>query len=365
LNAAVKPPVSRAAALATVLVTALLCLGLCADSAFANSYRPRAGTTLHGVSDTGFVHDFNRYGKQVKAHPALLEDFFHWGVPLSTGALDRWQKTHTRGVLALSTAPGGEPEVITPRQISQGRGDHYLLRLNASIASSGQVVYLRPFGEMNLYLNPYSAFDSDGSRRPGHSTKVFRQAWRRMVIIVKGGKRNKVNAKLLHLNMPRIYRADSNKDTIYHRRGVPRFLEHPKVAFMWTPQTSGNPRIKANQARNYFPGRKYVDWVGADAYAKYANHTLWNRLRLFYKKWDKWPFVIGEYGPWDNDTSGAFTTRIFNWAAKRDRARALLYFRSNDPDNAFNLQFYPGARKALRRKLSRERYAPYAPGLRP
>ena len=343
---------------------AVFCLLAGADGAAANSYRPPAGKTFHGVSDTGFVHDFNRYSKQVKSHPALLQDFFHWGVPLSTGALDRWAATDTRGVLALSTAPGGEREVISPKRIADGHGDHYLLRLNESIAGSKQVVYLRPFGEMNLHFNPYSAFNVDGSPRRNHSTRWFKKAWRRMVIIVKGGKRSKVNAKLRKQGLPRIYRAKSNRSRIYHRKDVPHFLEHPKVAFIWTPQTSGSPNVRGNQPHNYFPGGKYVDWVGADAYAKYANHTLWKNLGRFYRRWSRWPFVVGEYGPWDNDTEGRFTRRIFRWAKKRDRVRALMYFRSNDPDNVFNVQFYPGARHSLRHILDRGRYAEYAPGTR-
>lgn len=351
-------------AVATALTVALALSTLVADAATAKSYRPPSGKTFHGVSDTGQVRDFKRYSKQARAHPALLQDFFHWGVPLSTGALDRWQKTNTRGILALSNAPGGRKEVISPKRIADGHGDHYLLRLNASIESSKQIVYIRPFGEMNLHLNPYSAFNADGSPRRNHSTRWFKRAWRRIVIIVKGGKRSKINAKLRKQGLPRIYRAHSNRSHVYHQQKVPHFLEHPKVAFMWTPQTSGSPNIRGNQPRNYFPGGKFVDWVGADAYSKYANHTLWKNLGRFYRDYDKWPFVVGEYGPWDNDAKGEFTRRIFRWAKQRKRVRALNYFRSNDTENSFNLQYYPHARRSLRNILDRKRYMPYAPGSR-
>ena len=47
-------------------------------------------------------------------HPAVLEDFYHWGTPLGTGAFHRWNATRTRGVLSLSTAPGGLPEIVSP-----------------------------------------------------------------------------------------------------------------------------------------------------------------------------------------------------------------------------------------------------------
>src|SRR5207244_12410978 len=117
---------------------------------------------FHGVSDTSNNSDFHRFAKRVGAHPAVLEDFYHWDTPLTTGALKRWHQTHTRGVLSLSTAPGAGPELITPRQIAQGKDDHYLVKLNRSIAASKQYVYIRLFPEMNGCWNPYSAYSVSG-----------------------------------------------------------------------------------------------------------------------------------------------------------------------------------------------------------
>ena len=347
------------------LLAALAATSVAPAAADAASFRPRKGKVFHGTSDTGFVRDFNSFERQVDAHPALLQVFFHWGVPLTTGALDRWERTETRGVLSLSTAPGDGREVITPRQIANGRDDHYMLRLNESIHASGQVVYIRPFAEMNGHWNPYSAFNADGSaRRNGHSTKWFRQAWRRFVTIVRGGSRDRINRRLRALGLPRIHRARGNRSAIYERRDVPRRLGRPKVAFMWVPQTRGSPDVPGNTPRSYWPGGRYVDWVGADVYAKYGNATLWRNLSRFYRQFRRWPFVIGEYAAWDNDHQGAFVRRLFRWARKRKRADALLYFRSVDPDNEFNLQHYPGARRSLRRILDRRRYVPYAAGTR-
>ena len=75
-------------------------------------------------------------------------------------------------MLSLSTAPGGGPERISPRQIAKGKGDHYLVRLNQSIAESKQVVYIRLFPEMNGSWNPYCAYNADGTTKgKSHSTK--------------------------------------------------------------------------------------------------------------------------------------------------------------------------------------------------
>ena len=41
---------------------------------------------------------------------------------------------------------------------------------------------------MNGHWNPYSAYNANGTPRDrGHSTKNFRRAWQRIVLIVRGG----------------------------------------------------------------------------------------------------------------------------------------------------------------------------------
>jgi hypothetical protein len=344
-----------------LVACAVVSLAFALESASAARHTPPGKRIWHGVSDTGEARDYRRFNKQVREHTALLQVFFHWGVPLTTGAFDRWERTDTRGILSLSTAPGGEAEVTTPRRIASGRDDHYLLRLNESIDNFNQVVYIRPFAEMNLHVNPYSAYNADGSKRQGHATKWFKRAWRRMVLIVRGGKRDRINRRLMRMGLPRIHRARSNHGQIYAERDVPRRLDHPKVAFMWMPLTRGSPNVPGNQPRDYWPGRRYVDWVGTDVYAKFSNRTLWTNLRGFFRRYRGYPFAIGEYAAWDNDYDGDFMRRIHRFARKRPRVNALIYFRSVDPDNEFNLQHYRGAKRALRRILNRKRYMAFAP----
>src|SRR5687767_8177775 len=153
--------------------------GLLAPAAVgADAYAPRHGRAFHGVSDTGKVPDFREFADQTGAHPALLQDFFHWRVPLTTGALYRWGKTNTRGVLSLSTATGEGVEMITPREIARGKDDRYMTRMAGNIAETGQTVYIRLMAEMNGHWNAYSAFNADGSaRHHGHSARWYRLAW--------------------------------------------------------------------------------------------------------------------------------------------------------------------------------------------
>jgi hypothetical protein len=337
-------------------------LAVLSTAASARTFAPPNGETYHGVSETGDTADYRSFTDETNAHSAVSQSFFHWGVPLGTGALQRWRQTRTRGVLSLSTAPGGQPEVIDPKGIAKGRGDRYMLSLNDSISDSRQVVYIRLFPEMNGHWNPYSAYNADGSSRTtDHSTKQFKRAWKRFAIVVRGGPLKSVNAKLRKLRMPRLLRAKSNRSKVYRRNGIGKRLPKPKVALMWVPQIIGSPAVAGNSPRRYWPGNRYVDWVGADAYAKFANSTLWNSLTSFYRNYDKKPFVIGEYAPWDADPGGAFTARMFDWARRRGRAKMLIYYRSVNATNVFNIGFYPDARSVLRHELNSARFLPAAP----
>jgi hypothetical protein len=345
------------------LAAASLLAGVIAPSgAGANASWPPHHRIFHGVSDTDSLRDFRVFNRRVRAHSALLQDFYHWGTPLN-GALDRWRATRTRGVLSLSTAPGGKPELISPKQIANGRGDEYLLKLNRSIAASGQVVYIRLMPEMNGSWNPYCAYAADGSYRgSGHSTANFRRAWRRFALIVKGGSRLRINTGLRRNGMPRILRASSNDDPLYEQRGMPAMLPRPRVAFMWNPQTIGSPNLAGNQPRDYWPGGRYVDWVGADIYSRFASPGIWSLFRHFYRQWRRWPFVVGEYSPWDNDYRGGFTRKLFRWAEKHRRVRALIYYRSVTAGNAFDINHWSAAKRVIRHHLNKHRFDPYPPG---
>ena len=353
----------------TICAAALLGLLVLAPTAVADSYAPGKDRAFHGVSDTGKVGDLFDFADQVGAHPAVMQDFYYWGVPLTSGAFYRWAATDTRGVLSLSSAKGSGEEVITPHQIAAGYGDRYIINLGRTIAESGQVVYIRLMAEMNGHWNPYSAYNADGSaRRHGHSTRWFRRGWRRFALIVRGGSRTRINEKLVRMGQPRILRAKSQADPIYAGEPdgiplpVPEQMPEPRVALMWVPPSFGSPNIAGNQPDDYWPGGKYVDWVGIDIYSKFAG--AFDEGKAFFERYDRWPFVIGEYSPWDNDYSGIFTRELFGWANDHERVKMLIYYRSVSTDNAFNVQFYPGAQEVLREQLNKRRYVEFAPGVR-
>lgn len=348
---------------AAVLVAGLALSAAAIAGASADRFVPPRGKIYHGVSDTGKIADFHHFRRQVREHPAVLQEFFHWDVSLTaSGAVSRWERTDTLGVVSMSTkAPAdGRPDVA-PRRIAEGRTDHYLLRINEILGNlKRRPTYIRLFAEMNGHWNPYSAFNSTGTPRgDAYSTRNFKRAWKRFVLIVRGGRRDRINQRLRRNGLPRIYRASRPNDPVYENRDVPRMLDRPKVAFMWVPQTSGSPNVRGNQPRDYWPGKHFVDWVGADIYSAYQSQ--FPALVDFFRRYKHFPFVVGEYSPWNSDPGGSFTDRLLDFAEDHKRVRMLIYYRSVTADNPYYISHYPAARTQLRRHLNKRIWKPYAP----
>ena len=220
---------------------------------------------------------------------------------------------------------------------------------------------------MNGYWNPYCAYNADGTKRgQSHSTRNFRRAWQRIVLIVRGGKRGaRSTGSFAIAHMPRIYRASSNHAPVYRRRAraaPPR--RTPRSRSCGRRRRSARPYVRGNRPAHYWPGRRFVDWVGADIYSAFATPGVWSAFKRFYRRWRHWPFVVGEYSPWDNDYRGRFTRKLFKWAEDHRRVRMLIYYRSVSPDNAFDINHWPRARVAIRHHLNKHRFDPYAPGTR-
>lgn len=346
---------ARVASLACVAL-ALAVLALPAGAA-AKAYLPPAKKSYFGVSDTGVVESFKKFRADVKSHPAVLQTFHTWGFH-PWRALNRWARTNTRGMLSIGTSECYRcPGVISPKQIALGYGDEYPLTLARRFAAENETVYIRLLPEMNGNWNDYSAYNQDGSfRGPARSTRWFRQAWRRFSVIMDGGRRSKVNKRLERLGLPPVLRAERAAE--YRAQDVGKRLPKPKVALMWVPQPQGSPNNPHNQPADYWPGGKWVDWVGVDIYAKYPNFSGMNRI---YRTYKGKPFVIGEWSPWDYDSPG-FVRRLFGYAKRHKRVRLSVYYQGFESSDPHRIWHYPAARTALRRELNRNGIRQYAPG---
>ena len=126
------------------------------------------------------------------------------------------------------------------------------MTLNRNLARSGRVVYVRLMGEMNGYWNAYAAYNANGSfRGEQNSPHFYIEAWRRSVLILRGGRVTRINRRLRALGLPPIKAAVHAGET----------LPTPKVAFLWVPQDAGSPDTAANAPGAFWPGGTYVDWL--------------------------------------------------------------------------------------------------------
>lgn len=133
----------RAAALALVL--ALAGLAVPAASAQAATFAPPAGRVLTGIAGDREVAQFT----DAVGHPAVYQEFTSFARTSPYDFAPITEGLRSRMMLHLSTAD--TREVVTPRGISRGEADAYLLGLNRSIAAAGRPVYVRAMAEMNGY----------------------------------------------------------------------------------------------------------------------------------------------------------------------------------------------------------------------
>src|SRR4051794_17719458 len=310
------------------------CLAVCVPAAAtAAPLLPPTGKVFTGVTGSTSVSLFQR---QTGRHPTVFGFFTMFGAA-DDFAFRGARQAGSRLMLHVSTQDGyGTREVITPLGIARGDGDHYLLSLNRRIAEEGAPVYVRLLAEMNQANNGYSAFDRSGrSRGPSHSTKAFRNAWRRSALILSGGPVAAIDARLRSLGLPPVQGAHSAE------------LPQPQVALLWVPQTEGSPAIAANAPRAYWPGGRYVDWVGTDFYSRFPN---FDKLERFYHAFPGKPFAFGEWALWGRDDP-AFVRRLFGWIRSHPRVQMQLYNQGGRSTGPFRLTRYPRSAAAIRAAL--------------
>jgi hypothetical protein len=284
---------------------------------------------LHGITGSP-----ERWEAQT-GRPAAVQGIF---THLGTGVGWPFDRARAPLVLHVSTARNyGEPEVATPLGIARGEADAWFLALNRRMEEHGERVYVRLMAEMNQANNAYAAFDRSGRPRGrSHSTGAFRQAWRRVALVLRGGPVEAIDAKLRRLGLPAVRTGED-------------VLPRPDVELQWVPQTRGTPDIPANMPRAYWPGGAYVDWVGTDFYSKFPNFR-W--LSEFYDAFPGKPFVFGEWALWGRDDPG-FVRTLFAWMRARPRVRMALYNEGARTNGPFRLSRYPRARRELARQLAR------------
>jgi hypothetical protein len=312
-------------------------LAVFAPSAMAQPYLPPAGKIFAGVT----AGNPAGYEQQTGVHAAVFQEFVDWGSSIGW-AVRRADDNRSRLMLALVLTGSGRA-ALSPGQIAAGQGDHWLEWLGNYLFWRAQPTYLRLMGEMDDYWSPYSAFNANGSfRGPAYSSGAFRRAWKRIVLILRGGLVSQINHQLHHLGMPPV---TSDEAT----------LPMAPVAFLWVPSTFGDPDIPGNQPSDYYPGKAWVDWVGTDFFSKFPN---WGPLSQFYSSFPGRPFVFGEWSVWGSDSS-TFVHQMFSWVLSHRRVRLLMYNQGYKVRGPLSLAGKPLAAAAIGRELDRSIFAPF------
>jgi hypothetical protein len=351
----------RLRALVSAVTLAATIATISAAPASAISLVPPKPDVFFGVSDRGSTQEFNEFTELLGGkHPALLETFHPWGNSLNK-SYERWRETGTRPILHISTIDDQTlAELITPEQIALGAGDDYLLQLNDFFFKRGLPAYIRPLGEPNRCLNAWWAVNCDGSQKDGeHTTGWYKQAFRRISLIVRGGNSLEgINATLAEIGLPPVNRT---------KGPPPTELPGAPVSIIWSPLPGGSPRVKGNFPGNYWPGARWVDWAGTDFYSQYP---VWKDLNHFYegKQWKRKPIAIAEWAVYGKDEP-RFAKQLVSWLAKRQRVRMFVYYTGFGPGyNPYDLKLYPRTTNTLRLKVRRATFlteAEYNAGLLP
>jgi hypothetical protein len=344
-----RPRGMRRALLLALAISALTLL--CAGPAFALSLVPPKPDVLLGASDRGSTEEFNSFAELTGKHPALMETFFGWG-NTPNKAFERWRETQTRPVVAISTQNAQTlEEIITPEQIAMGDGDDYLLQLNSFFASHDLPAYIRPLGEPNRCLNAWSGVECDGTLKGGeHSAYWYKEAFRRIAAITRGGlSLEALNAELAEIGLPGLDRTKGEN---------PISLPAAPVSIIWSPLPAGSPRVRGNFPGNYWPGSRWVDWVGTDFYAKYP---VWEDLNRFYEgaQWKNKPVAITEWAVQEEDEP-QFVKQLISWVVTHKRVQMLNYYQGFGPGNTYELALYPRTANTLRKKIRRANFLSFA-----
>ena len=140
-----------------------------------------------------------------------------------------------------------------------------------------------------------------------HSRYWYKQAFRRIVAIVRGGQTLEgINPTLAGIGLPPLNRTKGPN---------PTSLPAAPVSIIWSALPGGSPRVKGNFPGNYWPGARWVDWVGTDFYSEYP---VWKDLNRFFagKQWKRKPVAITEWAVSGEDEP-RFVKRLVAWTVKR------------------------------------------------
>lgn len=225
-------------------------------------------------ADMGVVE---RFAERTGARPNMIAIYQAFGDPF---VISEVRATYRYGALAILR---WEPFDASLAEIALGRHDTYIRSYANAVRSLGLPIAITFAHEMNGRWYPWGSHRSTG--------RDFNRAWRR------------------------IHR-------IFEDSGA------TNVIWAWTPNViSGAPGVKLE---NWYPGDRYVDWIGIDGYVAtdgaqtYA--ALFGPTMKEVQKFSKRPFLIVETGVERGGHREAALRSLMKGVAADSRMLGLVYF---------------------------------------
>jgi mannan endo-1,4-beta-mannosidase len=296
----------------TWLLRALLFLAVASGSAAGS---PLAGVApaqarAHDVALGAYIegaaahpHRIDRYGRLLGRDPVIVSEYAQWDArPFDPSGLDAvWRRGAVPMVTWEPLSYGGRR--YTLRGIARGRYDGYLREAARTAARWDHPLLVRFAHEMNGNWYPWGRVDGNTPRR-------YKRAWRHVV-------------------------------RVFRRAGA------DNVAWVWTPyadQGGGMPFAA------YYPGDRWVDWVGLDGFNWGYGGSDFGFRRIFggsYRalaRLSSRPVMIGETGTHGRGKP-AWIRAALRSIGQMPRIRALVWF--DAAANGVDLRF-SRPRSALR-----------------
>jgi hypothetical protein len=317
--------------LAAVVAAVLLALGGGSAGGQVGAHA-RAAATGPILGVTGSV---SRFSAETGQQSLVDQGFLGWGQGQAWGGQFPilLKSLGPIPMLHLGTKGQGGSEAISPGDIAAGKGDSYLTALNHAIAVWGKGIYVRPMAEMNNYENYYSAYTSSGAAKDAaHSTQSYKQAFRRIYIILHGGTEVSIDAKLKLLNMPPLNGGDQQENPF------------PRLRILWSPLAGGNPRVAGNAPAQYYPGQQYVDVEGGDIYDE--GSAPWTELEALASAsaTRHEPFSVPEWGLNGIDDP-AFVRKMCSFFTAHPSTEVSVFYESRS-GSPYDLGSKPQSRQA-------------------
>jgi hypothetical protein len=284
----------------------------------------------------GITGNVDRFKGLTGQNSAVHQAFLGWGQGQSYGSPFRGLLTMFGPVpmFHLGTAAGpSRREAITPAAIAAGRGDSYLFALNAAIGEFGKLVYIRPMAEMN---NPINLYSYERKHDAAHSPPAYQSAFCRIFILLHGGPKAQVNARLKAQGLPPI-----GQDLV-----VNPFPSRLRV--IWNPLAG--VEHGANPASRYYPGDGCTDMIGNDMYSSSPGGGSFEENQALYDAHPRKPYSLPEWGLQGVDDP-SFIQRICDFVKTHRRTQMAAYYESK-PGSIHDLGDKPKSKAVYRRCLT-------------